>query len=426
MTRLGRTRLLTALITVCVAMVLPAVAFAHLERPSYWPDPAPDTSVSPPAGGKVPEAALARIGRQRLWAGQGARGLPGPRRLEVAQRPDPVDRQRAQARLPAAAEPAQAQAQPLGGDPAVLGRTTCSPGSCAYNEIQPAVNDSRNNDRVVVMPGRLHRADLARAAAQRPALRLDDAGGLERRQDAQLPLPGHLPQRPEPDPRPGPRGARHAAARARRSRTARASPTWARACAATSSWRAAALQPTDVIIDGASDYESDDPEARPHTLPQARDRARRPRGRVRRAQLHRARGARARPLHRGDRRLPDRHGEDVLEGRLRQPDLHLRPRPLHRLRRVRRRRRRPLPGRRPRDRRAGRQVVLSGRAALSTRPSRDCDMRGSVLAYSGSMGNAVRITHNNIYGNTAGISTDTISAAGHPGFPADSVQVDHN
>ena len=48
-------------------------------------------------------------------------------------------------------------------------------------------------------------------------------------------------------------------------------------------------------------------------------------------------------------------------------------------------------------------------------------MRGSVLAYSGSMGNAVRITNNNIYGNTAGISTDTISAGGHPGYPADSV-----
>ena len=57
---------------------------------------------------------------------------------------------------------------------------------------------------------------------------------------------------------------------------------------------------------------------------------------------------------------------------------------------------------------------------------RRCDMRGSVLAYSGSMGNAVRLTQNNIYGNTAGISTDTISAGGHPGYPADSVQVDHN
>ena len=55
-----------------------------------------------------------------------------------------------------------------------------------------------------------------------------------------------------------------------------------------------------------------------------------------------------------------------------------------------------------------------------------CDLHGSVLAYSGSMGNAVRITNSDIYGNTAGISTDTISAAGHPGFPADSVEIDHN
>ncbi len=41
--------------TVLGALRWPAVAFAHLERPSYWPDPAPDTSVCPAAGGKVPE-----------------------------------------------------------------------------------------------------------------------------------------------------------------------------------------------------------------------------------------------------------------------------------------------------------------------------------------------------------------------------------
>ena len=55
-----------------------------------------------------------------------------------------------------------------------------------------------------------------------------------------------------------------------------------------------------------------------------------------------------------------------------------------------------------------------------------CDLRGSVLGYSGSMGNSVRITQNEVYGNGAGLSTDTISAAGHPGFPADSVEIDHN
>jgi hypothetical protein len=53
-------------------------------------------------------------------------------------------------------------------------------------------------------------------------------------------------------------------------------------------------------------------------------------------------------------------------------------------------------------------------------------MRGSALAYSGSMGNAVRITRNHIYGNTLGIATDSISASGHPGFPADSSVIDHN
>src|SRR5688572_2193602 len=43
-------------VAVLAALLLPAVALAHLERPSYWPDPGPDTSVSPPAGGDVPKA----------------------------------------------------------------------------------------------------------------------------------------------------------------------------------------------------------------------------------------------------------------------------------------------------------------------------------------------------------------------------------
>src|SRR2546421_12946130 len=38
------------------ALVMPALASAHVERASYWPDPAPDCSVSPCAGGQVPTA----------------------------------------------------------------------------------------------------------------------------------------------------------------------------------------------------------------------------------------------------------------------------------------------------------------------------------------------------------------------------------
>ena len=36
-----------------VALAIVVAASAHIERASYWPDPAPDNSVSPPAGGKV-------------------------------------------------------------------------------------------------------------------------------------------------------------------------------------------------------------------------------------------------------------------------------------------------------------------------------------------------------------------------------------
>lgn len=55
-----------------------------------------------------------------------------------------------------------------------------------------------------------------------------------------------------------------------------------------------------------------------------------------------------------------------------------------------------------------------------------CDLHGSTLAYSGSMGNSVRMTRNDIYGNTNGISSDTLSAPGHPGYPADGMKIDHN
>jgi hypothetical protein len=38
----------------------------------------------------------------------------------------------------------------------------------------------------------------------------------------------------------------------------------------------------------------------------------------------------------------------------------------------------------------------------------------------------VRITKSDIYGNSVGISSDTLSASGHPGFPSDSMVIDRN
>jgi len=44
------------LLSCLLCLALPASALAHVERTSYWPDPRPDTTVTPAAGGKVPKA----------------------------------------------------------------------------------------------------------------------------------------------------------------------------------------------------------------------------------------------------------------------------------------------------------------------------------------------------------------------------------
>src|SRR5213595_2952794 len=46
-----------------------APALAHVERTSYWPDPRPDASVKPPAGGDVPKARSLASALQRKQRG---------------------------------------------------------------------------------------------------------------------------------------------------------------------------------------------------------------------------------------------------------------------------------------------------------------------------------------------------------------------
>src|ERR671931_41717 len=45
---------LLAVVTAFAAAIGPGAAHAHVERTSFWPDPAPDRSVEPAAGGAVP------------------------------------------------------------------------------------------------------------------------------------------------------------------------------------------------------------------------------------------------------------------------------------------------------------------------------------------------------------------------------------
>jgi hypothetical protein len=57
---------------------------------------------------------------------------------------------------------------------------------------------------------------------------------------------------------------------------------------------------------------------------------------------------------------------------------------------------------------------------------RSCDMHHNTLGYSGTDGNAVWVHHNNFYDNAEGFSTDVFTAPGHPGFPADSDLIEKN
>ena len=57
---------------------------------------------------------------------------------------------------------------------------------------------------------------------------------------------------------------------------------------------------------------------------------------------------------------------------------------------------------------------------------RRCDLHHNMAGYSGTNGNAVHVTHNNIYDNALGLQTDVVTGAGHPGFPGDSMLIDKN
>jgi hypothetical protein len=137
-----------AALAVVALIALPSLAFGHVERASYWPDPAPDTSVNPPAGGAVPAV-------RSLYT---ALDTKPPGDTHVVCQPNSL--QRLKTSLATAqsggykirpSQPAikvsKKEAQKLRGFNEKLA------GACTYNSIQAAVNDSKNNDRVVIMPG---------------------------------------------------------------------------------------------------------------------------------------------------------------------------------------------------------------------------------------------------------------------------------
>lgn len=140
---------LLALIVV-LALTIPALASAHVERASYWPNPAADTSISPPTGGAVPKvrglySSLKRSkpGRTRVVC------LPGKASLRKLRQSIKGARAVGYKVRPMAKKKKlkRKQARKL------YRYNVRLRGKCRYHSIQDAVTASHNNDRVVIMPG---------------------------------------------------------------------------------------------------------------------------------------------------------------------------------------------------------------------------------------------------------------------------------
>ena len=425
---------LPATLAVMMMLALPALALAHLERPSYWPDPRPDNSVSPPAGGKVPRA------RSLASAVRGAR--PGPEAVAGSRRGDvlvvckgtggahslallraSVREARKKGYRLRPSQPklklSKRQAQRL------LAINGALAAQCDYRSVQAAVLDAGNNDRILIMPGRYTEPGSRRAPENDPKcnpslLQRDASGDLTPSYEYQVTCPndqnliyvqGRAVKGEPPVP---PRSDRRGIPRQELGRCLRCNLQI----------EGTGPKPEDVIMDAGTDYRGKGPGAKPggyakHVVMRV-DRAD---GFVGRNFL--VRGAREHTFYNEevDGVLLDRvkffWGADY--GHLSFTSDHNLVKNCDGFG-------------------AGDAVVYPGAAPETgsqatdfypdaPRPNtviRDCDLHGSALGYSGSMGNAVRITRNHIYGNMTGISSDTLSAAGHPGFPSDSSEIDHN
>jgi hypothetical protein len=135
-------------VALVAVLLLPAFASAHIERASYWPDPAPDCSISPCAGGAVPtprslESALAT-------------GGPGVTR--VVCQPDSIKKLNASItvakRTGYVVRPTQPRVKITKPEAEALRKTNRALfKKCHFSSIQEAVNQSGNNDRIVILPG---------------------------------------------------------------------------------------------------------------------------------------------------------------------------------------------------------------------------------------------------------------------------------
>src|SRR5687767_387752 len=158
-----RNRFGLVVVAMALFLGLPALAAAHLERPSYWPDPAPDTSITTPAGGGVPQA------RSLASAVTGK----GPGDVHVVCQKRSLDRALKSIRSARTkgfnlrpSQPTTRYSKKQARRMTRINRALRK--RCSFRSVQAAVNKSGNHDRVVIMPGRYTEPRSRRSALNDP------------------------------------------------------------------------------------------------------------------------------------------------------------------------------------------------------------------------------------------------------------------
>ncbi len=409
-------------IGVAIALLaLPALAGAHIERPAYWPSPKPDTAVTPAAGGKVPTAKTlgsaldpSRPGRTLVVCRTNSM-LLAQKSVESARK----DGYRLRPTTPNhRLSPDQADR--------LIKLNQQFRHRCAYHSIQKAVFAAHNNDFVVVMPGVYSEPDSRAKPTYDPKchqyLTDTDFGGggpvgLSYRYQWHCPndqaLVNVLGRRPAPGAPPPPQADRHGI------------PDLGRCVRCNLQIQGSGAKPEDVVIDSGRASAGN---GGPSGVGSKKDVA---------LKVDRADGF---VLKNMTMRHAKEHDLYVLEtdgylldrvkffyageyGQLTFADDHGVTKNCESVGN-------------------GDSAVYPGGApdtgddtAPNAPDPRDtsfypqhrlnqtithCDLHHNNLGYSGTMGNATHVVHNNFYGNTTGIATDSFFAGGHPGFPQNS------
>jgi hypothetical protein len=411
---------------------LPALASAHIERPSYWPDPGVDQAGGQPTGGGEPTARSLRSAVTGAGPGQ-VRVVCKGNSLALAERSINHAHNRGFRIRPS--EPKRrisaAKAERL------LSINEALSERCRFHSVQKAITKSGNNDRVVIMPGRYREPKSRAAATNDPActetMMQEDASGNQ--------TPSYEYQANCPNDQ----NLIHVAGRAVAgepvsppldNRQGIPAQELGECIRCNLQVEGSGAKPTDVLLDGGKAYTAKGPEAEPGaeldcgTTPDECY-AKHVVMRVDRADGFVGRNF----LTRGAKEFGfySEEADGILLDRVKMfwaADYgHLSFTTDHHLIKncdafgagdaaI-------YPGAAPETGEQADTSFYPDAPRINT-VVKKCDMRGSDLGLSGSMGNAVRITESDIYGNLSGIVLDTLSSAGHPGFPTDSAQIDHN